>query len=29
MEENNFLTHIQAGKELIYINHNLMKILAI
>jgi len=29
MEENNFLTHIQVGKELVYINHNLMKILAI
>jgi len=29
MEENNFLTHIQAGKELLYINHNLMKILAV
>jgi Fic family protein len=29
LEENNFLSHIQVGKDLIYINHNLMKILAI
>jgi len=29
MEENKFLTHIQIGKELLYINHALMKILAI
>jgi len=28
LEDNNFLSHIQAGKELIYINNNLMKILA-
>jgi len=29
LEDNSFLSHIQAGKELLYINNNLMKILAI
>jgi Fic family protein len=29
LEEHNFLSHIQVGKELLYINNNLMKILAI
>jgi len=29
LEDNSFLSHIQAGKGLIYINNNLMKILAI
>jgi Fic family protein len=29
LEENNFLSHIQIGKDLIYINNNLMEILAI
>jgi Fic family protein len=27
LENNNFLTHIQIGKEIIYINNNLMDIL--
>jgi Fic family protein len=29
LENNSFLSHIQVGKELLYINNNLMKILAI
>jgi predicted transcriptional regulator len=27
LEENNFLSHVQIGKELIYINNNLMETL--